>query len=376
MYISPNFAAIFLHTQRRQREMKTLVAVVAIQLIYAGYFVLTKVAFDVGMNTFVFVFYRQAVASLFLAPIAIFFEWYCYLLSLSLSLFFSLYLFSHSYILSVCIFYAGKQLHAFHSLFSSRFSCYLFSGTSHSLSLSLYVCMCVYIYIHISLSHSLSLFSFIFWWWMNLQNHDELGYGRYRFEVYMCVSGGSSHQYSSSYYFLSCTCIEDGEGEYKEKGRNDEGGRSCCVHSRRSHHSFLQRPLFETTAASSLDQHPTPFHQPQHCYLDSGCRSHPPFQLHLGFLAPLTGLSLSSFIFCVLLCWMLIYIKIIGASTKSLSFQAALHNPAVLYQHNTVLPSCSYLCKRSCSMEAWLEHKPSLCSLLRTFTTLLFITIN
>ncbi|XP_011100971.2 WAT1-related protein At5g64700 [Sesamum indicum] len=55
--------------------MKTLVAVVAIQLIYAGYFVLTKVAFDVGMNTFVFVFYRQAVASLFLAPIAIFFEW-------------------------------------------------------------------------------------------------------------------------------------------------------------------------------------------------------------------------------------------------------------------------------------------------------------
>ncbi|KAL0395546.1 UNVERIFIED_CONTAM: WAT1-related protein [Sesamum calycinum] len=55
--------------------MKSFVAVVAIQLIYAGYFLLTKVAFDVGMNTFVFVFYRQAAASLFLAPIAIFFEW-------------------------------------------------------------------------------------------------------------------------------------------------------------------------------------------------------------------------------------------------------------------------------------------------------------
>ncbi|KAL0432066.1 UNVERIFIED_CONTAM: WAT1-related protein, partial [Sesamum radiatum] len=52
----------------------SLVAVVAIQLIYAGYFLLTKLAFDVGMNTFVFVFYRQAAASLFLAPIAIFFE--------------------------------------------------------------------------------------------------------------------------------------------------------------------------------------------------------------------------------------------------------------------------------------------------------------
>ncbi|KAK4430654.1 WAT1-related protein [Sesamum alatum] len=56
-------------------EMKTLMAVVGIQLIYAGYFVVTKLAFDVGMNTFVFVFYRQAAASLFLAPIAIFFQW-------------------------------------------------------------------------------------------------------------------------------------------------------------------------------------------------------------------------------------------------------------------------------------------------------------
>ncbi|XP_012844955.1 PREDICTED: WAT1-related protein At5g64700-like [Erythranthe guttata] len=45
-------------------------AVVGIQLIYAGYFLLTKIAFDVGMNTFVFVFYRQFAATLFLAPFA------------------------------------------------------------------------------------------------------------------------------------------------------------------------------------------------------------------------------------------------------------------------------------------------------------------
>ncbi|KAG6392787.1 hypothetical protein SASPL_147013 [Salvia splendens] len=52
-------------------EKKGLLAVLAIQLVYAGYFLLTKLAFDVGMNTFVFVFYRQAAATLFLLPIAI-----------------------------------------------------------------------------------------------------------------------------------------------------------------------------------------------------------------------------------------------------------------------------------------------------------------
>ncbi|CAA0839211.1 WAT1-related protein [Striga hermonthica] len=55
-------------------ETKPLLAVLLIQVIYAGYFLLTKLAFDVGMNTFVFVFYRQASATLFLAPIAIFME--------------------------------------------------------------------------------------------------------------------------------------------------------------------------------------------------------------------------------------------------------------------------------------------------------------
>ncbi|KAK6150555.1 hypothetical protein DH2020_015487 [Rehmannia glutinosa] len=55
-------------------ENKALMAVICIQMIYAGYFLLTKLAFDVGMNTYVFVFYRQATATLFLAPIAIFLE--------------------------------------------------------------------------------------------------------------------------------------------------------------------------------------------------------------------------------------------------------------------------------------------------------------
>ncbi|XP_042023733.1 WAT1-related protein At5g64700-like isoform X1 [Salvia splendens] len=56
-------------------EKKPLLAVLAIQLVYAGYFLVTKLAFDVGMNTFVFVFYRQAAATLFLLPIAISLEW-------------------------------------------------------------------------------------------------------------------------------------------------------------------------------------------------------------------------------------------------------------------------------------------------------------
>lgn len=53
---------------------KTYVAVLIIQAIYTGMFLLSKVAFDVGMNPFVFVFYRQAAAAVFLAPIAMFLE--------------------------------------------------------------------------------------------------------------------------------------------------------------------------------------------------------------------------------------------------------------------------------------------------------------
>ncbi|GER47459.1 nodulin MtN21 /EamA-like transporter family protein [Striga asiatica] len=53
---------------------KPFLGVVTVQLIYAVYFVLTKLAFDVGMNTFVFVCYRQAAGTLVLAPIALLVE--------------------------------------------------------------------------------------------------------------------------------------------------------------------------------------------------------------------------------------------------------------------------------------------------------------
>jgi len=37
--------------------------------IYTGMYVISKAAFNQGMNSFVFVFYRQAAASLLLLPI-------------------------------------------------------------------------------------------------------------------------------------------------------------------------------------------------------------------------------------------------------------------------------------------------------------------
>ncbi|MED6176042.1 hypothetical protein PIB30_084160 [Stylosanthes scabra] len=49
--------------------------VFVIQAIYAAMFLLSKAAFDHGMNNFIFVFYRQAIATLFLIPFALFFEW-------------------------------------------------------------------------------------------------------------------------------------------------------------------------------------------------------------------------------------------------------------------------------------------------------------
>ncbi|XP_052190495.1 WAT1-related protein At5g64700 [Diospyros lotus] len=54
---------------------KAYLAAILIQLIYAGMFLLSKAAFDVGMNTYIFVFYRQAAATVFLLPLAFFFEW-------------------------------------------------------------------------------------------------------------------------------------------------------------------------------------------------------------------------------------------------------------------------------------------------------------
>jgi hypothetical protein len=54
--------------------MKPYCVAVAIQLIYTGMFVVSKAAFNQGMNTYVFIFYRQAAGSLLLLPIALFFK--------------------------------------------------------------------------------------------------------------------------------------------------------------------------------------------------------------------------------------------------------------------------------------------------------------
>ncbi|KDP35319.1 hypothetical protein JCGZ_09478 [Jatropha curcas] len=56
-------------------KKKPYLAVILVQSIYAGMFLVSKAAFNGGMNNFVFVFYRQAAATLFLAPIALFLEW-------------------------------------------------------------------------------------------------------------------------------------------------------------------------------------------------------------------------------------------------------------------------------------------------------------
>lgn len=54
---------------------KPYLVVVLIQTIFCGYFLLSKVAFDRGLNTFVFTVYRQAAATLFLLPFSLIFEW-------------------------------------------------------------------------------------------------------------------------------------------------------------------------------------------------------------------------------------------------------------------------------------------------------------
>ncbi|MFQ6661109.1 hypothetical protein Gotur_029378 [Gossypium turneri] len=54
---------------------KPYLAIILIQSIYAGMFLVSKAAFDGGMNNFVFVFYRQAAATVVLIPLALFLEW-------------------------------------------------------------------------------------------------------------------------------------------------------------------------------------------------------------------------------------------------------------------------------------------------------------
>ncbi|KAF7082398.1 hypothetical protein CFC21_086271 [Triticum aestivum] len=53
---------------------KVYIVAMVIRVIYTGMYVVSKAAFDGGMNTFVFIFYRQAAASLLLLPLAILLE--------------------------------------------------------------------------------------------------------------------------------------------------------------------------------------------------------------------------------------------------------------------------------------------------------------
>ncbi|CAO2831024.1 unnamed protein product [Amaranthus hypochondriacus] len=53
---------------------KPILVVFLIQTLYTGMFLLSKAAFNVGMNNFIFTFYRQAIATICLAPVALFLE--------------------------------------------------------------------------------------------------------------------------------------------------------------------------------------------------------------------------------------------------------------------------------------------------------------
>ncbi|XP_020260101.1 WAT1-related protein At5g64700-like isoform X2 [Asparagus officinalis] len=54
-------------------EKKPYFAMITVQIIFAGMPIVSKAAFNGGLNTFVFVFYRQAVATVLLLPLAIIF---------------------------------------------------------------------------------------------------------------------------------------------------------------------------------------------------------------------------------------------------------------------------------------------------------------
>ena len=56
------------------REVKPYLAVIVIQTIYAGVVLLSKAIFDGGMNSYIFTFYRQAMGTLVLVPLAMIFD--------------------------------------------------------------------------------------------------------------------------------------------------------------------------------------------------------------------------------------------------------------------------------------------------------------
>ncbi|KAF3776185.1 WAT1-related protein [Nymphaea thermarum] len=68
------FSPLRLPSRRTMSKYKPYLAMICVHSIYAGMALLTKAALNQGMNHFVFVVYRQAMAAAFLMPIALVFE--------------------------------------------------------------------------------------------------------------------------------------------------------------------------------------------------------------------------------------------------------------------------------------------------------------
>ena len=77
LFINKNNPTHFTHPHHMEHN-KPLAAAILIQTIYAAMFLLSKAAFDGGMNNFIFTFYRQAFATISLSPITFFFKWYSF----------------------------------------------------------------------------------------------------------------------------------------------------------------------------------------------------------------------------------------------------------------------------------------------------------
>ncbi|RZR89960.1 hypothetical protein BHM03_00017777 [Ensete ventricosum] len=105
--------------------VKAYVLMVLLQFGYAGMFVISVASIKGGMNHFVLVVYRNAIAALFVAPFALWFERF----SLSLSLLFlSLLVMPHTY--------EGNEPRAIVSLQSNTLETY-----SAELSLTTLICL-------------------------------------------------------------------------------------------------------------------------------------------------------------------------------------------------------------------------------------------
>ncbi|KAK6924201.1 hypothetical protein RJ641_010401 [Dillenia turbinata] len=93
---------------------KPHLAVILIQVLYSGMLLLSKAAFNGGINSFVFVFYRQTFSCFLLVPLALTLEWY--------------YLSPYSFLF-------GRRGHHSHLQPSARSLCSLFNSELITLSL-------------------------------------------------------------------------------------------------------------------------------------------------------------------------------------------------------------------------------------------------